>query len=713
MSKLKHQVLAGSVALLALIDIHPVLAQQSDQPAASGTNGIEEVVVTARRREERVQTVPVAITAFSQQDLTERRIERVQDLARAVPSLGVSQTQSDANAPYASQLNLRGLAGTVVYFAGVPRGNGDAGQAGLTHATGPGYYYDLDHAEIDKGPQGTLFGKNSIGGLISLEPKRPSDNFEGYVQATLGNYNDREFEGAINIPVVTDKLLVRIAGQSNTRDGYTKLADGGPDLDDQNYQAWRVGITLRPSDDFENYFLYDGYWQHSSGSSTILHSVDPNHLLQTVNLGGGLVLPVTLTGSGPLPGYTLPRYSLFPTLTSLLTEQQALGVRDEIGRGPPGLGKDYFYGFTDFARWDVSDDLTIKNIAAARVTKTLGTADDSGTALPILTVGDPVNPHGWEENSVQYSEELQLQGKAIGDRLTWIAGGYLDFDHPLGNTLAESVAASQLTIAQNRYTTRSQAVFAHGIYDLSDFVEGLRFTAGYRYTWDYLSISQQNTKTVADVTRNAAGMPTNCTNVLVDRNCVSAANAHYSAPGWNLSLDEQLTPDTLIYVRSGNAYRPGGINFLVPPEFQDYKPEHVTDVELGIKSDWSLFGIKARTNVDAFHTNYKSIQVAQLALVPDAHGGPPRVNNVIQNAAGATLEGMELDATFVPVEGLEISPQFSYVYSHYDQYPVTAGVAASPPQDQIRRHRHLSPAARRLDRRCQPDGDLFVLRPAI
>jgi iron complex outermembrane receptor protein len=676
--------LLAGVSLLALIDIHGATAQQADQPVASASDGIEEVVVTARRREERVQTVPVAITAFSQQDLVEHHIERVQDLTRAVPSLGTSQTQSDANAPYASQLNLRGLAGTVIYFAGVPLGSGDGNNQGLTHASGPGYYYDLDHVEIDKGPQGTLFGKNSIGGLISLEPKRPTNNFEGYAEVTLGDYNDREFEGAVNVPIISDKLMVRIAGQADTRDGYTKVQGSDKNLDDVNYQAWRVGVTVRPTDDFENYLLYDGYWQHSNGSSTILYSVDPNHVLSTINEGGGHLLPVTLTGSGPVPGgaalgYLPTRYSLYPTLTSLLAQQQALGVRTEIGRVPPGLGKDYFYGFTDIATWDLSDAFTIKNIAAARVTKSLGTSDDSGTALPILTVGDPVNPHGWEENSVQYSEELQLQGKSLNDRLSWVAGGYLDFDHPLGANLVESEAAGALTQAQSHNSSRSQAAFIHGIYDLGDYVEGLRFTAGYRYTWDFVSVATQNTKVTDTVTRNAAGAPTNCTNLVVDNNCVSAANAHYSAPGWNVSLDEQLTEHTLLYVRSGNAYRPGGLNFLVPPPFQEYKPEHVTDVELGIKSDWELLGVKARTNFDAFHTDYKSIQVSQLVLVPTAGGGTPRVNTITTNAASAELEGVEFDATFVPIEGLEISPQFSYVYSHYGQYPATAGLAANPP----------------------------------
>ena len=671
-------ILLSSVAYLSVSPIQVSVAQQADQEAASAASGLEEIVVTARRREERVQTVPVAITAFSQQSLEEHHITQVQDLARSVPSLGTSRTGSDANGPSASQLNLRGLAGTVVYFAGVPLGNGDTNTQQVTHALGPGYYFDLDHVEIDKGPQGTLFGRNSIGGLISIEPKRPTNNFEGYAQVGLGNYTDRAFEGAINIPVIADKLLVRIAGQSDTRDGYTKVATGGPNLDDVNYQAWRAGITSRPTDDFENYFLFDGYWQRSHGSSTILEAFDPNHVITTVNTPGG-ALPVTLTGSGPVPGFALPRFSLFPTLPSVFAQQQALGVRDEIGRSPRGIGKDYYYAFTDIARWDLADDFTLQNIAGARVTKQTGTDSDTGTALPILTIGNPANPVGWLYNGVQYSDEVQLQGKSLADKLTWVLGGYLDINEPLGQLTATSAAAGALAFGHARNFTRSQAVFAHGIYDLSDYVDGLRFTAGYRYTWDYVSVGVINTKNVDFIQRNALGVPTNCSNFIVDRNCYSAANAHYSAPGWNVSLDEQLTKDTLIYVRSGNAYRPGGLNFNVTPAFIEFKPEHVTDVELGVKSDWSLLNVKARTNFDIFHTDYKSIQVASTVVIPDPNGGVPRVQSVVQNQGAATIQGAEFDSTFEVLEGLEISPQFSYVYARYGQYPANTGAVPNPP----------------------------------
>ena len=127
-------------------------AAQSDQPTAAAGAGLEEIVVTARRREERLQTVPIAITAFTQTELDQKHVEQLRDLSKSVPSLAVSQTSSDPNSFFSGQVRLRGLAGTEIYFADVPLSGTDYNNAtGLTHGLSPGFYYDLETVEIDKG----------------------------------------------------------------------------------------------------------------------------------------------------------------------------------------------------------------------------------------------------------------------------------------------------------------------------------------------------------------------------------------------------------------------------------------------------------------------------------------------------------------------------------------------------------------------------------
>ena len=690
--------LCATAAIVSLTGARAAVAQGAAQDTAASGNGLEEIVVTARRKEERVQTVPLAITAFSQNDLEKQRIQEVRDLGRTVPSLAVSSSQSDTNAPYSSQTRLRGLPGSVVYFADVPLGTTDYDTStGLTHGLSTGFYYDLENLQVLKGPQGTLFGKNSIGGLISIEPKKPTNNFEGYGQVTFGNYGDKEFEGAVNIPIVDDKLMVRIAGQRQERDGYTHDVLNDRDLDNRDNYSWRVSVTARPTDDFENDFVYDGYYQDSNGSSTILSYVNPKFPLSglsasfspvPIKLPNGQTNPacaytVTLgaSGSGAPPGGCGGSYfGLFPNVGSLVAQQQAAGVRNELGHSVQGIGKDYFYGFTNTSRWDISDDLTLKNVAAARIFKQLSTTDDFGAGnLPILNVGVPGNNQQWGDNSVQYSEELQLQGKALDDKLSWVLGGYLDFDHPLGDTLLGSTAVGSTSYYHFHETSRSQALFAHGIYDLSDYVDGLKFTAGYRYTWDRITNEERATTGVDAVTRTATGTPTNCgVQSGVDANCHISAGGDFSSFGWNVGLDEQLDSKTLVYVRSGNAYRPGGFNLNVDPKNAKFQPEHVTDVEIGVKADWDFMGIHGRTNADVFHTDYKDIQTTRLVQVKNPDG-TSRVASLLFNAADAQLEGAELEGSFVPVTGVEITPHISYIYTEYGKYPTDAGANSNDP----------------------------------
>ena len=688
-------------------------AQNADQGPAAGAatgNAMEEIVVSARRREERVQSIPLAITAFSQADVEHKHIQQLSDLLRSVPSLDAQQDNSDANSFYANQVRLRGLPGSEVYFADVPLGSTDPDRAtGVSRGTSFGYYYDLDHVEVDKGPQGTLFGKNSVGGQIVIEPKKPTNDFEGYGKVTLGNYADKEVEGAVNVPIVEDKVLLRVAGQMQKRDGYTKDISNGKDYDNRNYYAWRVGLTVRPTDDLENYFLYDGYYQHTNGNGYIPSFINPNFTFAGIPIPGvnpdpkhpGKFLPVPLTlANGPSisalsnPATQIATYeqllaanaagkeatlSFFPNLPQLLAEQQKLGVRAVLGRSIQGLGKDYFYGFTNTTNWNITDDLTLKNIAAARVFKSLSTVDESGFPVPLLTIGDPGNQTGWNDNTVQYTEELQLQGKALNDKLSWVLGGYLELDHPLGDILDASTAVGSTGYYHYKEVQRSQAVFAHGIYDLGDYVDGLRFTAGYRYTWDYYSLTERGTDNVDAVVLDPKTGKPNCAQLAeFDARCISSTNAHFSSFGWNVGLDDQIAPGTMVYVRAGNAYRPGAANPQVPSPYNEFKPEHVTDVEIGVKSDWDLMGIHGRTNFDVFHTDYKAIQVSQLVGFKDAQGNP-KTGSLVTNAAAASIDGGELEGTIMPLPGVEFSPHAAYLYTHFDKYPSVFTTGSAPP----------------------------------
>lgn len=640
----------------------PAFAQQGAQPSAS-SSGLEEIVVTARRREEKLQTVPVAITAFTPKDLQEKSIESASDLQHYVPSLMSSQQSRDEQVFYLRGQGPNGGSGgspgVIAYFSEVP-----------FNGSGPGIYFDLDNLQVLRGPQGTLFGQNTTGGAVLFEPKHPTTIFEGYAQISLGDYNLQGVEAAVNVPIVEDKLLVRVAGTHVVRDGYTKNIGTGQDQDNRDYWSGRIGVTWRPSDDFENYLVVDYLFSHTNGTGIVLQAVNPN---VDPSLGAGF-----LQGS-------FERTFGVPAAKAALALQQKLGPRT-IDTDVNGLDKTESWGITDIARWDIADNLALKNILAYRELKNLLRGDFDGTTY---VQGEYTTPSGWEINNAQYSDEVQLQGKSLGDKLTWIGGAFFEFLHPGGFTVAAVPTTTliaglpaQVVVLGNAYgqnalgpegeTTRTEAVFMQGTYDLagiSPALENLKLTAGARYTWDYRSNSNFSTIILTLPAAFGGGKLTLPCGPASGLAC-TYANHTFQAPTWTLGLDYQVTPDTLVYAKGSRGFKAGGFNgaggTLFPPK---YESEYVTDVEIGMKADWDILGIKTRTNIDGFHDDYRNAQRAvgvQFDIVP-GNSATATSTTVIANG-DATIQGIEFEGTILPFDGFELTASWSYADARYDKF---------------------------------------------
>ena len=325
-SLVRSALIGGGACLFSFACPRPTVAQPADsETAASGD--IQEIVVTARRRDETLQSVPIAISAFSGAELGEKSIETAFDLQRFVPSLQDSYlTNRDAD-----QLSIRSIPGVIAYFAEAPVVSAvSAAGGGPTSAAGPALYYDLSDVEVLKGPQGTLFGGTTTGGAVLFQPKKPTENFEGYAQITLGNYNDHEFEGAVNAPIVPGKLLVRIAGQTQQRDGYTHDVIHDKDLDNRDYYAARIGVTFLPSDNFENYFVYSSFFSDNNGTGEEITAVNPCRIRR----------------------FCL-RQRCFRCARPPAADRAA---GDRAGHAGDRQGI-HLFRFTDVARWDVTDDV--------------------------------------------------------------------------------------------------------------------------------------------------------------------------------------------------------------------------------------------------------------------------------------------------------------------------------------------------------------------
>jgi iron complex outermembrane recepter protein len=386
--------IAGWVAGLLATCAVPAFAQTATVPEATSggsavagdANAFAEIIVTANRREEAIQKVPVAITAFNSDTLREQSISNPYDLNGRVPSLVVTSnaTQRDADG-----ITIRGQGqtylapvGVVNYFAEVPLIQGSI----IANQGAPGTFFDLDALQVLRGPQGTLFGKNTTGGALLLGPKKPTNELGGYVQAQIGNYDFRDFEGAINLPLISDVLMVRVAAKKSDRDGYTKdvgtsdltvslpfqtpafgpivynnsglVIPGlfpntgqarqpgvndvrsdfrGKDYDDRHYWTARLGILFRPVEGVENYLV--GYYSksHNNGTGQVLYSVSDSHptLINLVANSFG-----NSFGPGAPGAFTAADSTI---AQALLARQQALGPRRV------SLNNDQFYRLKN---WD-------------------------------------------------------------------------------------------------------------------------------------------------------------------------------------------------------------------------------------------------------------------------------------------------------------------------------------------------------------------------
>jgi iron complex outermembrane receptor protein len=246
-----------AVASLGVGMSPPTRAQTSQATDTTSGEDLSEIVVTARRVEERAQDVPISMTIFNQQALSDRNIVTSSDLAAATPSVAVdngfgNDVTSFSIRGFVQQLNT--TPSVAVYFADavVPRGGSVGEPAGSGVA--PGSFFDLQNVEVLKGPQGTLFGRNTDGGAVLLVPKKPTADFEGYVEGAYGNFDMGQVQGMINVPL-SDTVRVRLAVNHETRDGFENNISGiGPqNFDNLDYTAVRASIVVDVTPDLENY----------------------------------------------------------------------------------------------------------------------------------------------------------------------------------------------------------------------------------------------------------------------------------------------------------------------------------------------------------------------------------------------------------------------------------------------------------------------------
>ena len=658
----------------------PALAQEaSPSPPAATADTENDIVVTARRSAENIQSVPVSITAFSGETLRENNVTTPEDLQINTPGVFLSGSGGRQNANFVIRGQSKALSGpsspaVISYFAEVPNP--------VFGSFTP--QFDLSSVQVLKGPQGILFGRNTTGGAVLFEPAAPTHELGGYAQASYGNYDNRELEAVLNLPV-NDKIAVRLGGNVHKRDGYTRnLLQPDRALDNINDYTLRGSLLLEPFEGFSNRTIVDYTHSRTHGFGSVLVDVFP----------GSTLLSILGLQSGFL---------------ARLAQQQARG-NYVIDQPRASFERNKRLGITNRTEWELGA-VTLVNIFGYRSTK-LAYTTDTGTGRVIadgtgaFPAGTPVDliVASLNQSTHQYSDELQLRGSLADDKLNWLVGAFYLRANPSGPQ-SNLVGFAQVPgfetgrTAYNFITEDSKALFGHLTYDLSAVVDGLQFEGGVRYTKDKV-------RSCAGVGPSSAGDDVGPGECLTKLTNAAVTRAKSNATTWSVGLNWQATDSLFAYAVSRRGYRAGGVNSpvfsgrLIP--FQTFDPETVTDAEVGIRTDLRVSDdVALRFNVSGFVGWYKNVQTAltgvQTAvgackpgdpapITPDGDCDPnndPAGGTLLLNLGKSRVSGIDLDGLIRVGKSLTFNYGANFLSPKTTSYAAPAAIAAFVPENKI------------------------------
>ncbi|MET0660132.1 MAG: TonB-dependent receptor [Steroidobacteraceae bacterium] len=599
----------------------PALAVAQTVASSGDSHGVlEEIVVTSQRRAENLQNVPIAVTAITGETLKQQSIRDTSDLQRLTPSLSIA---ANVGRPNNALISLRGQVqpdttvtldpSVGIYFDDVYQGRA---QGSLTEL------YDIERIEVLRGPQGTLYGRNTTGGAIKVVTKQadPSGGISGYASLGYGNFDSIKVEGGVNLPIVAERLAVRFSGDYHTRDGYTKtvITDGATqvptgqvmDTDDLVFKSGRANVLWRAS---------DAVTVTVSGDYT---DIDTHGAYAQNRVGGDVVGPGNVLSRSSSDFYTARSNVVPDSDTRVWGVSAATSV--DLGATSAKL---------TVAHRDVRNGPMAWNI------------DGTGAALIEQTL---------ELDGKQDSAEFQVSGRSESERLNWVAGLYYFDETARDQTHATLFGGALRQVFDGTADNRSESVFAHVIYKLTD---ELRLTLGGRYTQDKKAFDARNR-----VGGNCPYLPDSPGFNAAD--CSLTRSDKFDYPSWNAGLDYDLTDAVLLYVRAGRGQRSGGQQVRAigtdPVTGLDttkpYDPEQLTDAEIGIKSE--LFDQRVRLNADYYYAWYKDAQGLMSVILSTG----ATLSLTTNNEGTSKVQGVELEGLIRATDRLGFSLAGSYTH---------------------------------------------------
>jgi iron complex outermembrane receptor protein len=594
--------------------------------AASATNAGEdrnnvltEIVVTGvRLRSESVQSVPVSVTSLGAALLERNNIANISELARLAPNLVIRRAGSTANQ---ANIFLRGF------------GNGSNDPAidppiavyvdGIYQPIGAGTSFDafgVESIEVERGPQGTLLGKNASSGAISVNSRRPTGQWGGGGEAVYERFDYKAIKGRVDIPVVPDVLAVNASLVYKDGGDYIRGSQFGNKrvFGGEKGVAVRIGILFTPAPNFDLLVQMNGQ--------------------NTDNSPSGQRDFGSLPQDGP---YQAP--SLSCAVLQLCTPSRRFVTDSTVGHRSRSNDR------------QIASTATLR-LAPVRITSVTGYkkvndaafSDVDGTVAPVAhQLGSEVNYH-------QFSQELRISsaedgGLDLGGHLDWVVGAYYSnfkYDSPFTINILGNVLTSFQT-----GRTKSSALFGHFVYNVDDH---FNVSVGLRQTWDDKTHTYRNTGD----TRTFVDTP------LKFKKFSKEAGVQY-----------KFNPSQMIYFRYAEGYRNGGYQGLPPSNVQvPYQPETVKSYEFGVKADF--LDHRLRTNLTLFQNDYRDLQRTTIAAIPVF----PFTAQLINNAANARVRGIELETTIVPVDALTLSLSATYLQPKYKDY-IASLISGVAPED--------------------------------
>jgi iron complex outermembrane receptor protein len=610
-------------------------AQATPAASAPSEGSLETIVVTAQKRSENLQNVPISIAAVTAQTIEEAHTVNLEALTGAIPDVQIGHF---SNTPTSAVFSIRGMS--------VIDPDPYAGQTVTVVVDGVPLFYnimslpdlfDIERIEILRGPQGTLFGANTIGGVVNIITEQPTGEFSGKANASVGNYNRLDANVSLNFPIISDVLAGKVSLLHHGEDGYVTNIVDGSSMGNQNDSDARVYLKWTPNDKFDATLIQE-YDQLRDGGPIVVNGAVPGE--------AEYVAPGT-----QLPGDALPQYP--SPCVPITLPCRAPSTYYSADSSVPDKEYEDIYSTTLTMNFDSEIGKWVSITGYKRFRDDNYTDQDGTVEFLDATHRITSGYQATEEvrDDIHFTSNIELQ-----------VGTFLSYDHYLHEQNYEIQFAapgfSQITL-QNE-SSRSESVFAQTYISLTD---KLRFQAGLRGTDEHTMMTAgiENFISPSGIAVFSGAEP-------IPGGFTAIGKRTWNNVGGKTGFDYKWTDDLLTYLYYARGFKSGGFvgRLALPTDIGPYNPEYVDTIELGLKGDW--LDRRLRTNVAIFYNKYHDLQLAEIYFVKNSTGQTVNGNSIV-NAAQAKTQGVEFEVTAVPTDALKINASLARLYAKYTNFP--------------------------------------------